>query len=94
MITWQTFAKYGCSPAQLALAWINHQGEDIVPIPGTTKIKNLDDNIGPLRVKLSKQNLKEISKAVPIGEVVGDRSYQGYSNLSWKFSNTPPKGNN
>ncbi|KAF5187699.1 Perakine reductase [Thalictrum thalictroides] len=41
--------KYGCNPAQLALAWVLHQGDDVVPIPGTTKTKNLDDNIGSFK---------------------------------------------
>ncbi|KAK9291601.1 hypothetical protein L1049_019550 [Liquidambar formosana] len=40
--------KQGCTPAQLALAWVLHQGNDVVPIPGATKIKNLDDNIGSI----------------------------------------------
>ncbi|GLT99547.1 hypothetical protein SLE2022_169810 [Rubroshorea leprosula] len=46
-------AKHACTPPQLALAWLLHQGEDIVPIPGTTKIKNLENNIGSLAVKLT-----------------------------------------
>ncbi|KAJ4955581.1 hypothetical protein NE237_012364 [Protea cynaroides] len=45
-------AKHGCIPAQLALSWVLHQGDDVVPIPGTTKLKNLDEIIGSLRVKL------------------------------------------
>ncbi|KAI8021033.1 Perakine reductase [Camellia lanceoleosa] len=45
--------KHSCTPAQLALAWILHQRDDMVPIPGTTKIKNLDENIGAVRVKLT-----------------------------------------
>ncbi|GAY44653.1 hypothetical protein CUMW_083530 [Citrus unshiu] len=60
--------KYNCTSAQLALAWVLGQGDDVVPIPGTTKIKNLDDNIDSLRIKLTKEDLKEISDAVPIEE--------------------------
>ncbi|CAI9276940.1 unnamed protein product [Lactuca saligna] len=45
--------KKGCTPSQLALAWVHHQGKDVVPIPGTTKIENLQQNIGPLSVKLN-----------------------------------------
>ncbi|CAL5400725.1 unnamed protein product [Camellia sinensis] len=45
--------KHSCTPVQLALAWILHQRDDMVPIPGTTKIKNLDENIGAVRVKLT-----------------------------------------
>ncbi|KAL7613574.1 hypothetical protein Lser_V15G05436 [Lactuca serriola] len=40
--------KKGCTPSQLALAWVHHQGKDVVPIPGTTKIENLQQNIGAL----------------------------------------------
>ncbi|XVF42170.1 hypothetical protein PTKIN_Ptkin01aG0338100 [Pterospermum kingtungense] len=83
--------KHKCTPAQLALAWVLQQGDDVVPIPGTTKIKNLDQNIGSLRVKLTADDLKEISDAVPIEEVAGDRNYDSMKNASWKFANTPPK---
>ncbi|XP_052298024.1 probable aldo-keto reductase 1 isoform X1 [Citrus sinensis] len=83
--------KYNCTSAQLALAWVLGQGDDVVPIPGTTKIKNLDDNIDSLRIKLTKEDLKEISDAVPIEEVAGDRDPEGFDKASWKFANTPPK---
>ncbi|KAJ8760730.1 hypothetical protein K2173_017827 [Erythroxylum novogranatense] len=83
--------KHQCSPSQLALAWILQQGDDVVPIPGTTKINNLDGNLGSLRVKLTAAELKEVSDAVPIEEVAGDRTYASMSYLSWKFANTPPK---
>ncbi|KAK3041980.1 hypothetical protein RJ639_002288 [Escallonia herrerae] len=82
---------YGCTPAQLALAWVLHQGDDTVPIPGTTKIKNLDDNVGSVRVKLTESDLKEISDAVPINEVAGPRTIESFLRLSWKFADTPPK---
>ncbi|KAE8729687.1 putative aldo-keto reductase 2 [Hibiscus syriacus] len=85
--------KHGCTPAQLALAWVLHQGDDVAPIPGTTKIKNLNSNIDSLKVKLTKEDLKEISDAVPINEVAGDLLPEGFSQLHWKFGgNTPPKG--
>ncbi|KAE8734670.1 putative aldo-keto reductase 2 [Hibiscus syriacus] len=84
--------KHGCTPAQLALAWVLHQGDDVVPIPGTTKIKNLDSNIDSLKVKLTEEDLKEISNAVPINEVSGDLLPQSLSQMHWKFANTPPKG--
>ncbi|KAH7543670.1 hypothetical protein FEM48_Zijuj02G0209900 [Ziziphus jujuba var. spinosa] len=83
--------KHHCSPAQLALAWVLEQGDDVVPIPGTTKIKNLDDNIGSVRVKLTAEDLKEISDAVPIEEVAGSRTYGNMVKSSWNFANTPPK---
>lgn len=83
--------KYGCTSSQLALAWILHQGDDVVPIPGTTKIQNLDSNIGSVEVKLSKDDLKEITDAVPISEVAGDRTTDAFVKCSWKFADTPPK---
>lgn len=81
--------KYGCSPAQLALSWVLHQGEDVVAIPGTTKVKNLDDNIGAVKVKLSKENLEEISAAVPAGVVAGSRLLGVLEPYSWRLANTP-----
>ncbi|KAF7107794.1 hypothetical protein CFC21_108376 [Triticum aestivum] len=83
--------KYGCTPAQLALAWVLHQGDDVVPIPGTTKLKNLDDNIEAVKVKLSKEDLKEISAAVPAGEVAGSRIIGILEPYSWRVANTPPQ---
>ncbi|CAJ2631501.1 unnamed protein product [Trifolium pratense] len=83
--------KHGCTSSQLALAWILHQGDDVVPIPGTTKIKNLESNISSLKVKLNKDDLKEIEEAVPISEVAGNRTPDAFVQLSWKFANTPSK---
>lgn len=83
--------KHQCSSAQLALAWILHQGHDVVPIPGTTKIKNLDDNIGSLELKLTEDDLKEISHAVNMEEVAGSRSYENNEPYNWKYANTPKK---
>ena len=56
---------------------------------GTTKIKNLDDNIGSLTVKLTKEDLKEISDAVPTEEVAGDRYPDALDKTSWNFATTP-----
>ncbi|XP_057439485.1 probable aldo-keto reductase 1 [Lotus japonicus] len=83
--------KHQATPAQLALAWVLQQGKDVVPIPGTTKIKNLDQNIGALAVKLSEKDLREISEAVPTDDVAGGRHHNGLDHFSWKFANTPPK---
>ncbi|GMY27312.1 perakine reductase-like [Fagus crenata] len=84
-------AKHACTTPQLALAWLLHQGIDIIPIPGTTKVRNLDDNIGSLAVKLTEEDLKEIHDAVPINEVGGQREYDMFSQYVWKSANTPPK---
>ncbi|XP_068636233.1 perakine reductase-like [Aristolochia californica] len=81
--------KHLCTPAQLALAWVLYQGSDVVPIPGTTKVKNLDDNIGTLKVKLTEDDLKEISDAVPVNEVAGSSTYTYILAHSWRFANTP-----
>lgn len=56
---------------------------------GTTKVKNLDNNVGSLALKLSKEDVKEISDAVPINEVGGHRDYSMLSQYSYKFANTP-----
>ncbi|KAG9451864.1 hypothetical protein H6P81_004768 [Aristolochia fimbriata] len=82
---------YKCTPAQLALAWVLQQGNDVVPIPGTTKVKNLDDNIGSLNVKFTERDLKEISDAVPINEIAGPSTHSYILPHSWRFASTPPK---
>ncbi|KAJ0467861.1 putative perakine reductase [Helianthus annuus] len=53
-------SKKGCTPSQLSLAWVHHQGNDVVPIPGTTKIQNLEQNIGALSVKLTPEEMTEL----------------------------------
>ncbi|KAJ1431548.1 NADP-dependent oxidoreductase domain [Sesbania bispinosa] len=84
-------SNHACTPAQLALAWLLHQGNDIIPIPGTTKIKNLENNVGSLAVELTDEDLKEISVAVPVNEVAGTREFDILSKYSWQFSTTPSK---
>jgi len=63
----------GCTTAQLALAWVLAQGEDIVPIPGTKHVKYLDDNIGALKVQLSDDDLKRLDAILPPGAAAGER---------------------
>ena len=63
----------GCTPAQLALAWVMAQGNFIFPIPGTKHIKYLDDNIGAVNVSLSTNDLKEINDIAPKGTAAGLR---------------------
>lgn len=81
--------KHGYTPAQLALAWVLHQGSDVAPIPGTSKIKNLDENITSLWVSLSQPELNEIAAAVPEHEVAGLRYADSIYQTTWKFANTP-----
>ncbi|PTW48047.1 aryl-alcohol dehydrogenase-like predicted oxidoreductase [Sphingomonas faeni] len=66
-------ADKGCTPAQLALAWVLRQGEDIVPIPGTKRRKYLDDNVGALDVELSDADLARIDDIFPRGAAQGTR---------------------
>jgi len=63
----------GCTPAQLCIAWLLAQGEDIVTIPGTKKEERLDENMDALNVQLSKEEINNISAAVPIGSAAGTR---------------------
>ncbi|WMV47807.1 hypothetical protein MTR67_041192 [Solanum verrucosum] len=84
-------AKHGCTPPQLALAWLMHQGDDVIPIPGTTKIKNLDANIQSLAVKLTPEDVREIADAIPISEVCGDREHKTMFTYEYRVANTPLK---
>ena len=62
-----------CTLAQLALAWLLAQGNDVVPIAGTKKRKYLEENIGALKVKLAEDDLKRINEMAPIGAAKGSR---------------------
>jgi aryl-alcohol dehydrogenase-like predicted oxidoreductase len=62
-----------CTPAQLALAWVMAQGNDIVPIPGTKRRKYLDQNLDALDVKLTPEELKQIDTIAPPGIAAGTR---------------------
>ena len=71
-------AQKGCSPSQLALAWLLAQGHDIVPIPGTKRVKYLEDNAGAMHVRLSGAELAQLDAVFPVGAALGDR----YPNMS------------
>ena len=66
-------ASEGCTAAQIALAWVLAQGEDIVPIPGTTRVKNLEENVSALDVELSDEELQDLEAVFPKGAAAGDR---------------------
>jgi aryl-alcohol dehydrogenase-like predicted oxidoreductase len=66
-------ASKGCTAAQIALAWVLAQGEDIVPIPGTTRVKNLEENVSALDVELSDEELQDLEAVFPKGAAAGDR---------------------
>jgi aryl-alcohol dehydrogenase-like predicted oxidoreductase len=68
----------GVTPSQLALAWVLHRGEDIVPIPGTKHVRYLEENIRALEIRLSDEELQRIDAVAPKGIAAGDR----YPNMS------------
>ena len=66
-------AEKGCTAAQIALAWVLAQGEAIVPIPGTTRVENLEENVAALDVELSDEELRDLEAVFPKGAAAGDR---------------------
>ncbi|XP_059445243.1 probable aldo-keto reductase 2 [Corylus avellana] len=80
--------KKGCTPSQLALAWVHHQGNDVCPIPGTTKIENFNQNIRALSMKLTREEMVELESFASDDVVKGDRYLTDMA--SWKTSETPP----
>jgi aryl-alcohol dehydrogenase-like predicted oxidoreductase len=66
-------ASKGCTASQLALAWVLAQGEYIFPIPGTKRIKYLEENLGAMNIQISKEELEEINNIVPKGAASGQR---------------------
>jgi aryl-alcohol dehydrogenase-like predicted oxidoreductase len=66
-------AEKGVSPAQLALAWVLAQGEDMVPIPGTKRVRYLEENMGALQIKLTESDRKKIADRFAQIPVVGER---------------------
>ena len=67
----------GCTPSQLALAWLVAQGPDVIPIPGTKQIGRLEENLGALDVRLTPADIDRISAAIPIGAAAGTRYPEG-----------------
>jgi aryl-alcohol dehydrogenase-like predicted oxidoreductase len=66
-------ARKGCTPAQLALAWVLAQGDDIVPIPGTKRRQYLEENVDALDIRLTPEELREIDSLIPPGAAAGSR---------------------
>jgi len=66
-------AAKGCTVSQLALAWVVAQGENLFPIPGTKKMKYLEENVDALKITFTKEELKEIDLIAPSGVAAGDR---------------------
>jgi aryl-alcohol dehydrogenase-like predicted oxidoreductase len=63
----------GCTPGQLALAWVLAQGDDLAPIPGTKRVTYLEENVAAAAVTLDEGDLADLARAVPRDAVVGDR---------------------
>ncbi|MEU5240571.1 aldo/keto reductase [Streptomyces lydicus] len=76
-------ADKGVSAGQLALAWVQHRGDDVVPIPGTRRQKYLEENLGALTVELSADELAAIDAAAPAAGIAGTR----YDEVSMTFVN-------
>jgi aryl-alcohol dehydrogenase-like predicted oxidoreductase len=69
----QIAAEVGCTPAQLALAWLPHQGDDVVPIPGTRRVHRLEENAEAAEVQLTAEQLERLDELFPPGVTAGDR---------------------
>ena len=69
----QLAKEKGCTPSQLALAWVLAQGKDVVPIPGTKRRTYLEDNVGALNVRLTAEDLRRIDEVFPSGVAAGLR---------------------
>jgi len=66
-------AEIGCTPAQLAIAWTLAKGDDIIPIPGTKRLKYLEDNINAANFPLSKEQVERLEKIIDWKNIAGDR---------------------
>jgi aryl-alcohol dehydrogenase-like predicted oxidoreductase len=69
----QLAGEQDCTPAQLALAWVLHQGDDVVPIPGTKRRKYLEENARAADIRLGAADLRRIDEAAPKGAAAGER---------------------
>jgi len=74
-------AQKGATPGQVALAWLLHRGEDIVPIPGTKRRRYLEENAGALEVKLTAEDVAQLDVVLPEGKPAGERYTRHYAKL-------------
>jgi aryl-alcohol dehydrogenase-like predicted oxidoreductase len=74
-------ASKGCTPAQLALAWLLARHDNVIPIPGTSSVKRLEENVAAVDVSLSQQELDRIEQIAPHGVVAGTRYSDAMSRL-------------
>jgi aryl-alcohol dehydrogenase-like predicted oxidoreductase len=63
----------GCTTAQLALGWVLSRGPDVVPIPGTKRLRYLEENVAAIGLELTRSDIERIERALPPGEVAGER---------------------
>jgi len=77
----QLAREKGCTPSQLALAWVLAQGDDVVPIPGTKRRARLEENAGALQVRLDAADLARIDELAPRGAAAGERYPAEYMRL-------------
>ncbi|KAI0764116.1 Aldo/keto reductase [Irpex lacteus] len=82
-------AKYNATPGQVALAWLLEQGEDIIPIPGTRTTRYLHENLGALKVKLSREDVDEVRRLAEDAHKTFDTRYPTDS-MSTIMVDTPP----
>jgi aryl-alcohol dehydrogenase-like predicted oxidoreductase len=66
-------AEKDVTPSQLALAWVLARGDDIVPIPGTTRVEHLEENVIALEIELTADDLRDLESVFPLGAAAGDR---------------------
>src|SRR5260370_7932584 len=85
-------AAKGCTPSQLALAWVLDQGDDIVPIPGTKRVNYLDDNLGAVNVSLTANDLAQIDAILPAGVVAGAPNKPQANQTIYPRPVSPPPG--
>lgn len=83
--------KKGCTPGQLSLAWILAQGDDFIPIPGSSKIINLEENAAAAQIQLSKEEVQQIRQACENADVVGKRYPE--TMCASLFADSAPKKN-
>lgn len=79
-------ASKGCTAGQVALAWVHAQGDDVFTIPGTKRIKYLEENVGALSVQLSSDEVKHLSEVFAPDKVAGDR-YANMKATSYHYGN-------
>ncbi|CAK9167747.1 unnamed protein product [Ilex paraguariensis] len=82
--------RKGRTIPQLALSWVHHQGDDVSPILGTTKIKNFNQNVGALSIKLTPDEMVEPESIDTANAVKGESYSSSHMAFTWRFANTPP----